>query len=65
MQRLHFVLEPKTGLRITKTRSAYQIADRARQRAIALAGKKFHACTPFSTAASSSATLSSVEPPNL
>ena len=68
MQRLAFVLEVKLGPRIAKSSRIDQIADAAREVAVALTKKKtaaFHSCTPFSTASSSSETFSRVEPPSL
>ena len=68
MQRLRAVLEVKLGPRIAKSRCVDQIADAAREVAVALTKKKtaaFHSCTPFSTASSSSETFTKIEPPSL
>ena len=68
MQRLDFVLEVKTGLRVAEARSVDQVTHLSENRAEPLAEVEacgFHSCTPFSTASSSSETFTKIDPPSL
>ena len=68
MQGLNPMLGEKLGPRLAEPGGRNDRADLAKKPAVALAevkSRRLHSWTPFSTAASSSLTLSSVDPPSL